>query len=501
MSGGAAMGGMTVSGLMDESGVGFGTSGVRGLVSAMSDRVCYLYTMAFLQYLLGQGVIGAGDQVAVAGDRRASTPRIAAAVIAAIRAMGLRPVYCGLIPSPAVALFGLEQSIATVMVTGSHIPDDRNGIKFNTPAGEILKPDEEAIRRQGMDPDPSLFDERGNLRSPPTLPVADGAARAAYLDRYMALFPAGLLAGLRVGVYEHSSVCRDLLGELLRGLGAEVVRLGRSGRFIPVDTEAIRTEDVALALEWTRERRLDALVSTDGDGDRPLVGDERGVWLRGDVAGILTAQYLGARTVVTPVSSNSALERSGLFGRTERTRIGSPFVIEAMQRLQAAGAERVVGYEANGGFLQQTPLEPAGRVLTPLPTRDALIVILAILAMSRQRGQPLSALVAALPGRHTHSGRVKAFPVALSRERVGAMRSGQADTDARAFARSFPGLAPVAAIDYTDGVRFRLDNDEIVHLRPSGNAPELRCYTEADSVERAHALSVFCLGVMEGWKD
>lgn len=35
-------------------------------------------------------------------------------------------------------------------------------------------------------------------------------------------------------------------------------------------------------------------------------------------------------------------------------------------------------------------------------------------------------------------------------------------------------------INQTDGARFTLDNDEIVHLRPSGNAPELRCYVETD---------------------
>jgi phosphomannomutase len=45
--------------------------------------------------------------------------------------MGYRPVNCGKIPSPAVALFGLENKIPAIMVTGSHIPDDRNGIKFN----------------------------------------------------------------------------------------------------------------------------------------------------------------------------------------------------------------------------------------------------------------------------------------------------------------------------------------------------------------------------------
>ncbi|TMM71143.1 phosphomannomutase, partial [Salmonella enterica subsp. enterica serovar Newport] len=39
--------------------------------------------------------------------------------------------------------------------------------------------------------------------------------------------------------------------------------------------------------------------------------------------------------------------------------------------------------------------------------------------------------------------------------------------------------------DVTDGFRITIDNNNIIHLRPSGNAPELRCYAEADSQEEA----------------
>ena len=49
----------------------------------------------------------------------------------------------------------------------------------------------------------------------------------------------GALAGLKLVVYEHSSVARDILPEILAGLGAEVIRVGRSESFVPVDTEAV----------------------------------------------------------------------------------------------------------------------------------------------------------------------------------------------------------------------------------------------------------------------
>ena len=62
--------------LMQESGVAFGTSGARGLVSAMTDRVSYGYTTGFLGYLAEIGEFAPGAEVALAGDLRPSTPRI-----------------------------------------------------------------------------------------------------------------------------------------------------------------------------------------------------------------------------------------------------------------------------------------------------------------------------------------------------------------------------------------------------------------------------------------
>ena len=133
---------ITIADLMAESGVGFGTSGARGLAEAMTDRVCYAYTVGFLQYLERAGQIRPGEVVAVAGDYRPSTPRIMAAGCRAASDLGYRPVNCGTVPTPALAAYAMAEGAAGLMVTGSHIPDDRNGIKFNKPAGEILKADE-----------------------------------------------------------------------------------------------------------------------------------------------------------------------------------------------------------------------------------------------------------------------------------------------------------------------------------------------------------------------
>ena len=489
-----------INALKEATGVGFGTSGARGLVEKMTDRTCYLYTVAFLQYLQKAGKLAPGCEVAIAGDLRSSTPGILSAVIRAVESQECQPLYCGSIATPAVALLGLERSIPSIMVTGSHIPDDRNGIKFNTAEGEILKQDEMGILEQQVALAEDLFDEHGRFHKQQSLPRANPVGRDHYLGRYLQFFPRKLFAGLRIGVYQHSSVVRDLMPEVLENLGATVIRLGHSDHFVPVDTEAIRPEDITLARQWVAEYQLDSLVSTDGDGDRPLVSDEHGEWLRGDIAGILTARFLHAACVVTPVSSNSAVERSGWFKQVIRTRIGSPYVIEGMQQAMRKQPSGVCGYEANGGFLQATPVERYTQTLSPLPTRDALIVIISILAMSREQGAPVSRLAAQLPARFTYSDRIKEFPPELSRKKIGQLASGNISADASAFTRLFgSSFGEIANIDYTDGVRFTLDSSDVIHLRPSGNAPELRCYTEAASTEHAQQLNQSCIAVMRSW--
>jgi phosphomannomutase len=480
--------------LMEESGVKFGTSGARGLAVQMTDRVCYTYTRGFLQYLASVGNITSGSAVAIAGDFRPSTDQIMAAVGKAVSDCGYTPINCGKIPSPAVALKGISDRIPAIMVTGSHIPADRNGIKFNTPDGEILKEDEAGIREQQVDLDSGLFNEDGNFLSPHPLPATDDSAKNAYIARYLDFFPNDALAGLSIGVYQHSAVGRDMLVDIYQGLGAAVTPLERSETFIPVDTEAIRAEDVALARKWCSTGRYFAIVSTDGDSDRPLISDENGTWLRGDVAGILGARYLGADSVSTPVSCNSAAEKSGFFVKVHRTRIGSPFVIASMNEAVTAGALMAIGYEANGGFLTNSPLRRYDRTLAALPTRDAVILHLTILLLALQEGRSISELCATLPQRFTASDRLQEFPQESSRAILDTFSTGNGDTDRIAIEKSFGALCgKVAGIDRTDGVRITFVNEEVVHLRPSGNAPEFRCYTEAATNDRAVELNRQCM--------
>lgn len=466
---------INIADMMRSTGVAFGTSGARGLVEQMTPEVCYAYAAAFWQ------AVGSGPCVVLGHDLRPSSPAIAAACAAALADAGAEIIYAGALPTPALASFGRALAAPVLVVTGSHIPFDRNGLKFYTATDEISKADEQAMLQAVVRVPRQVL--------PMALPAPDPRAHSDYLRRYADFFGRDCLRGMRVAVYEHSSVGRDVLRDILLALGAEVLPLGRTSTFVPIDTEAVSAEDVARGKSWAAEHRFDAILSTDGDADRPLIGDETGTWFRGDMVGTLCAQFLHADVVVTPVSSNTAVEKCGAFREVLRTRIGSPFVIAGMQQSHAARGGIVVGYEANGGFLLGSDIEKNGATLKALPTRDAVLPMLALLTLARARGCPMSALAHDLPARFTYSDRLQNFATAASAALLASLPSDHAAL----AALMAPSSGEIAHIDTLDGLRVTFANGDIVHLRPSGNAPELRCYAEADQAAVARGLCEDCL--------
>ena len=370
--------------LIKISSVAFGTSGARGLVTNMTDQVCYAYTTAFLNFLEKSNQIDA-KKIALAGDLRPSTPQIMLAIAKASCDKGYSVINCGRIPSPALALYGITKNLPSIMVTGSHIPDNRNGIKFNKPTGEISKEDEIQIKAQELTL-ADLFTNQGYFKeAPQTCDKINLEAQELYIKRYTEAFSKNCLQNKTIGFYQHSAVGRDLLPQILQHLGAKVIPFSKSDSFVSVDTEAIRQEDIELAKEWTRRHSVDALFTTDGDSDRPLIANEKGEWIRGDITGILVSQYLKVPVLALPISCNSAVEKSPYFTKIQRTQIGSPHVIKAMQQL-AKTHPIVAGYEANGGYLTQTSIPLDNQTtLAPLPTRDALITIIAVLGLTKKK--------------------------------------------------------------------------------------------------------------------
>ena len=113
----------------------------------------------------------------------------------------------------------------------------------------------------------------------------------------------------------------------------------------------------------------------------------------------------------------------------------------------------------------------------------------------------VAALAGDLPARFTHSDRIKDFPTELSAARLAGLTNGDPAQNQAAVAAVFgAAFGPVAGLDHTDGLRISFANGEIAHLRPSGNAPELRAYTEAASPARAAQMNAICMAILAGWR-
>ena len=456
--------------VIENSNIAFGTSGARGLVVDFKPEVCAAFAHAFIDVMTQDFTF---DTVALAIDNRPSSYAMAQACAQAIADKGMKAVYYGVIPTPALANQSLQDNIPAIMVTGSHIPFDRNGLKFYRPDGEITKADELSILQRE-----AAFSLEQSL---PELTASPLAANN-YIERYTSLFAADTLAGKRIGVYEHSSAGRDLYAKMFTQLGAEVISIGRSDEFVPIDTEAVAEEDKVKARKWASEMNLDTIFSTDGDGDRPLVADEQGEWLRGDILGLLCAKALRIEALAIPVSCNTAIAKSGLFKHIELTKIGSPYVIAAFGGLSAEYT-RIAGFEANGGFLLGSDVSFAETTITALPTRDAVLPFLMVFASAVTANVEVSQLLADLPQRFTHSDRIQNFATALSKQII-----ADAQQDPLAFVQSLGFSQGIKSVDSTDGLRITLSDDAVIHLRPSGNAPELRCYAENSSAPAAATL-------------
>lgn len=213
------------------SGIAFGTSGARGLVEQFTPDVCAAFTLAFVDTLQGEFTF---DTLAIAIDNRPSSYAMAQACISALIQIGIKSLYYGVLPTPALAYSAMQRNIPCIMVTGSHIPFDRNGLKFYRPDGEVSKQNEQSILASL-----ASFNALVELES-----IAESdSASVEYIERYLSLFDTPFLAGKRIGIYEHSSAGRDLYQPLFEKLGAEVIALERSNKFVPIDTEAVSEED------------------------------------------------------------------------------------------------------------------------------------------------------------------------------------------------------------------------------------------------------------------
>ncbi len=361
----------------------FGTDGIRGQANRhpMTAEVALRVGLA-----AGKLFLRDPDRrhlVVIGKDTRLSGYMIEPALVAGFASVGMDVRLFGPLPTPALAMMTRSmRADLGVMITASHNSYTDNGIKLFGPDGcklsDARESDIEALMTEGL---------QEGLAEPTALGRVQRIddAQARYVEIAKATFPRQMtLSGLRVVIDCANGAAYKVAPTALYELGAEVIPVGVGPNGLNINAECGSTHPQAMA-KAVREYRADIGIALDGDADRVVICDERGVVVDGDqimaiVAGAWAdAGRLTGGGVVATVMSNLGFERflkaRGL--TLERTAVGDRYVMERM---------RQGGFNLGG--------EPSGHVILSdfSTTGDGLIAALQVLSVLVAKGKPMSAL-------------------------------------------------------------------------------------------------------------
>ncbi len=358
----------------------FGTDGIRGTANTepMTAATALKVAMATAARLRRGNH---RHHVVIGKDTRLSGYMLQPALTSGFISMGVDVTLIDPLPTPAVAMLtrSLRADIG-VMVSASHNPFYDNGIKLFGPDGYKLSDEEEAeIEAQvsaGLDGHFPAARDLGRARR-----LDDAPGR--YIEFVKSTFPRGLrLDGLKIVVDCAHGAAYKVAPTVLWELGAEVVPIGVQPDGLNINDECGATATSAMRAA-VLTHGADLGVSLDGDADRLILADERGVEIDGDqVMGLIAGSWhasgkLRGGGVVATIMSNLGLERhlTGLELALHRTAVGDRYVVEHM---------REHGLNVGG--------EQSGHIVLNdyTTTGDGLIAALQVLAVIQQSGRPTS---------------------------------------------------------------------------------------------------------------
>jgi len=403
----------------------FGTDGVRGVVGET--------LTADLVERLGKAAAawcGRG-RVFVGRDTRRSGPELEEAFAAGIASAGGSAVLAGVLPTPAVALLGLDLG---AVISASHNPPEYNGVKFFDRDGrKLTDAAEEEIE--------ALLD--GPAPGGGEIDRVEVAADS-YLEHVLERFGTDL-TGLRIGIDCANGAYAGLAPQAFEQLGAEITAVGNEPDGTNINV-ACGATDLSLLAETVRAGGLDLGIAFDGDGDRMLAVDERGEPVDGDQILAVLALALGvegvAVTTMTNLGFHRLMEERGI--RVVVTDVGDRYVLEALRR-----DGLLLGGEQSGHLIWLD-----GHV-----TGDGLVA--GLLLCNALGGRTLSEAVAVMPR----------FPQVM-----------------RNLSRAERGALPDELLAAVEEVNAELDGTGRVLVRPSGTEPLVRVLAEAETAEAAEGL-------------
>ncbi|HEC14180.1 MAG TPA: phosphoglucosamine mutase, partial [Rhodospirillales bacterium] len=303
------------------------------------------------------------------------------ALTAGFISMGMDVFLVGPIPTPAVAMLtrSLRADIG-VVISASHNPFQDNGIKLFGPDGyklsDAVEAEIEALVENGLSE---------HLAAPAKLGKAKRIedARGRYTEYVKQTFPKGrTLDGLKVVIDCANGAAYKVAPEVLWELGADVVPIGVDPDGFNINKGCGSTAPETL-LSQVVTHGADIGIALDGDADRLLISDEKGMLVDGDqLMALMAADWakrgaLRGGGVVSTVMSNLGFERflSALGLDLVRTQVGDRYVVERM---------REGGYNLGGEQSGHIILSDYGT------TGDGLLAALQVLAVLTSTGRPAS---------------------------------------------------------------------------------------------------------------
>lgn len=310
----------------------FGTDGIRGKVGDSPITPDFVLKLG---WAAGKVLARHGSRKIIIGkDTRISGYMLESALEAGLAAAGLSASFTGPMPTPAVAyLTRTFRAEAGIVISASHNPYYDNGIKFFSIDGTKL-PDEveEAIEAEMEKPITCVESaELGRANR-----IVDAAGR--YIEFCKGTFPnENNLNGLKVVVDCAHGATYHIAPNVFRELGAEVITIGCEPTGININDECGAT-DVRMLQKRVLEEGADVGLAFDGDGDRIIMVDHKGLKVDGDqILYIIAREALrqgqlrggAVGTLMSNMGLEIALKQLGI--PFVRAKVGDRYVLEKLQ--------------------------------------------------------------------------------------------------------------------------------------------------------------------------
>jgi len=299
--------------------------------------------------------------VSVGTDSRISGPIIKNAFIKGLSESGAKVFDCGLASTPAMfmtTVSGERSTTAGVMITASHLPFNRNGLKFFTNQGGLDKKDITEILRIAEDSDDATEDSASPVKS------------WNFIDEYSSFLVNYIrdkaniqtnftqpLQGLKIIVDAGNGAGGFFASKVLDQLGADTTGsqfLNPDGSFPnhvpnPEDKDAMQSICDAVIRE-----KADLGVIFDTDVDRSAIVDVKGNPVNRNaliamISAVILREHPGS-TIVTDSITSEGLTHfiEDLKGKHHRFQRGYKNVINEAMRLNKVGEESWLAIETSG---------------------------------------------------------------------------------------------------------------------------------------------------------